>query len=146
MIEVVAAILEREGRVLIGRRQPAQAHPLKWEFPGGKVEPGESPPQALTRELEEELGIREAAGEEIARYEYTYPGRAPITLFFFRITSYQGEPRNLISAKCAGSPARTSAASISWKAICLSCAPSLQAQPRRKLVEGNDRSLRSRLR
>jgi 8-oxo-dGTP diphosphatase len=82
--------------VLIGRRQPAQAHPLKWEFPGGKVEPGESPPQALTRELEEELGIREAAGEEIARYEYTYPGRAPITLFFFRITSYQGEPRNLI--------------------------------------------------
>jgi len=94
--EVVAAILEREGRVLIGRRQPAQAHPLKWEFPGGKVEPGESPPQALTRELEEELGIREAAGEEIARYEYTYPGRAPITLFFFRITSYQGEPRNLI--------------------------------------------------
>jgi 8-oxo-dGTP diphosphatase len=96
MIEVVAAILEREGRVLIGRRQPAQAHPLKWEFPGGKVEPGESPPQALTRELEEELGIREAAGEEIARYEYTYPGRAPITLFFFRITSYQGEPRNLI--------------------------------------------------
>ena len=96
MIEVVAAILEREGRVLIGRRQPAQAHPQKWEFPGGKVEPGESPPQALTRELEEELGIREAAGEEIARYEYTYPGRAPITLFFFRITSYQGEPRNLI--------------------------------------------------
>src|ERR1035438_9822428 len=66
MIEVVAAILESEGRVLIGRRQPAQAHPLKWEFPGGKVEPGESPPQALTRELEEELGIREAAGEEIA--------------------------------------------------------------------------------
>lgn len=96
MIEVVAAILEREGRVLIGRRQPAQAHPLKWEFPGGKVEPGESPPQALTRELEEELGILQAAGEEIARYEYTYPGRAPITLFFFRITSYQGEPRNLI--------------------------------------------------
>ena len=96
MIEVVAAILEREGRVLIGRRQPAQAHPLKWEFPGGKVEPGESPPQALTRELEEELGIREAAGEEIARYPYTYPGKDPITLYFFRVLSFQGEPRNLI--------------------------------------------------
>ena len=96
MTEVVAAILEREGRVLIGRRQAAQAHPLKWEFPGGKVEPGESPPQALARELEEELGIRDAAGEEIARYQYTYPGKNPITLIFFRVTSWQGEPRNLI--------------------------------------------------
>jgi len=96
MTEVVAAILEREGRVLIGRRQPGQSHPLKWEFPGGKVEPGESPAQALSRELEEELGIRDAAGEEIGRYEYTYPGRHPITLYFFRVLSFQGEPRNLI--------------------------------------------------
>jgi len=96
MIEVVAAILEREGGVLIGRRQVVQAHPLKWEFPGGKVEPGESPAQALARELEEELGIHDAAGEEIARYQYTYPGKNPITLIFFRVTSFQGEPRNLI--------------------------------------------------
>lgn len=96
MIEVVAAILERDGSVLIGRRQPHQAHPLQWEFPGGKVEPGESPAQALARELEEELGIRRAAGEELARYQYTYPGKLPITLIFFRITSFQGEPRNLI--------------------------------------------------
>ncbi|MGB7759057.1 MAG: (deoxy)nucleoside triphosphate pyrophosphohydrolase [Bryobacteraceae bacterium] len=96
MTEVVAAILEREGRVLIGRRQPAQSHPLKWEFPGGKVEPGESPAQALARELEEELGIREAAGDEIARYQYTYPGRNAITLIFFRVSGFQGEPRNLI--------------------------------------------------
>jgi len=96
MVEVVAAILERDGRVLIGRRQAAQSHPLKWEFPGGKVEPGESPLQAVARELEEELGIRHASGNEIARYEYTYTGRDPIALIFFRITSYQGEPRNLI--------------------------------------------------
>jgi len=96
MIEVVAAILERDGRVLVGRRQPEQSHPLQWEFPGGKVEPGETPPQALTRELEEELGIRQAAGEEIARYEYTYRGKDPITLIFYRITAYQGEPQNLI--------------------------------------------------
>ena len=96
MTEVVAAILEREGRVLIGRRQPGQAHPLQWEFPGGKVEPGESPPQALARELEEELGILGAAGEEIARYQHTYPGKAPITLIFFRVASFKGEPRNLI--------------------------------------------------
>ncbi|HEY9140905.1 MAG TPA: NUDIX domain-containing protein [Bryobacteraceae bacterium] len=96
MTQVVAAILERDGRVLIGRRQPRQAHPLQWEFPGGKVEPGESPPEALARELEEELGIRRAAGEEIARYEYTYPGKDPITLIFFRVTRFHGEPQNLI--------------------------------------------------
>lgn len=96
MTEVVAAILEREGRVLIGRRKAEQSHPLKWEFPGGKVEPGESPPRALARELEEELGIRDAAGEEIERYQFTYPGRAAITLIFFRVTSFQGEPQNLI--------------------------------------------------
>jgi 8-oxo-dGTP diphosphatase len=96
MLEVVAAVVERDGRVLIGRRRPAQSHPLQWEFPGGKVEPGESLAQALERELEEELGIREAAGEEIARYEYTYPGKQPIRLIFFRVDSFDGEPRNLI--------------------------------------------------
>src|SRR5436309_1994133 len=73
MLQVVAAILEREGRVLICRRKPEQWHPLQWEFPGGKVEPDESPEQALARELEEELDIGQSAGEEIARYEYCYP-------------------------------------------------------------------------
>jgi len=96
MVQVVAAILESEGRILIGRRKAEQSHPLQWEFPGGKVEAGETPAQALARELEEELGIREAAGGEIARYQYTYPGKNPIELIFFRVTSYQGEPRNLI--------------------------------------------------
>jgi 8-oxo-dGTP diphosphatase len=96
MLEVVAAILEREGRILIGRRQPEQSHPLKWEFPGGKVETGETPEMGLTRELEEELGIRGARGEEITRYEYTYPGKQPIALIFFRVTGFEGEPRNLI--------------------------------------------------
>jgi mutator protein MutT len=96
MLEVVAAVMERDGRVLIGRRQPEQSHPLQWEFPGGKVEPGESLALALERELEEELGIRDAAGEEIARYEYAYPGKHPIRLIFFRVTSFDGEPRSLI--------------------------------------------------
>ena len=96
MVQVVAAILERSGTILIGRRRPQQSHPLQWEFPGGKVEPGESPAQALERELEEELGIRRACGVEIDRYEYTYPGRNPIELIFFGVDSYEGEPRNLI--------------------------------------------------
>jgi 8-oxo-dGTP diphosphatase len=96
MVQVVAAVIEREGRVLIGQRTPAQAHALQWEFPGGKVEDGESPAQALARELEEELGIRGAAGEEITRYPYSYPGRPPALLIFFRVIEFQGEPRNLV--------------------------------------------------
>ncbi|HUK14972.1 MAG TPA: (deoxy)nucleoside triphosphate pyrophosphohydrolase [Bryobacteraceae bacterium] len=96
MVQVVAAIIERDGRILICRRTGKQSHPLQWEFPGGKVEPGESPAQALSRELEEELGVRGAAGQEITRYEYTYPGRSPIGLIFIRVTGFTGEPHNLI--------------------------------------------------
>lgn len=96
MVQVVAAILEREGKILIGQRMPAQAHPLKWEFPGGKVEPEETPAHAVARELAEELGIHVTAAHEIERYRYTYPGKAPIELFFFRVTAFTGEPRNLI--------------------------------------------------
>ena len=96
MLQVVAGILERSGRILIGRRKEEQSHALQWEFPGGKVEPGETAEQALARELEEELGIRRAAGTEIARYEYRYPGKDPIELIFFRVESYDGEPRNLV--------------------------------------------------
>jgi 8-oxo-dGTP diphosphatase len=96
MLQVVAAIIERDGRILIGQRQPSQTHPLKWEFPGGKIEPGETPEQALARELEEELDIHGAAGTEITRYAYTYPGKNPIELIFFRVTQFRGEPRNRI--------------------------------------------------
>ena len=96
MVQVVAAIIERQGRLLICRRMPEQSHPLKWEFPGGKVEPGETPEQALARELEEELGIHGAAGQEIMRYEHTYPGRDTIMLIFFRVREFGGEPHNAI--------------------------------------------------
>jgi 8-oxo-dGTP diphosphatase len=96
MTEVVAAIIERDGRVLICQRKPDQAHPLKWEFPGGKVEPGESPRDALARELEEELAIQAGIGDEIARYPFAYPGKKPILLIFFRVTTFAGEPRNRV--------------------------------------------------
>jgi 8-oxo-dGTP diphosphatase len=96
MLQVVAAILERDGNVLIGQRTVAQSHPLKWEFPGGKVEPGETPEQALARELEEELAIQNAQAREIQRYLYTYPGKNPVELIFLRVTSFEGEPQNLI--------------------------------------------------
>ena len=107
MVQVVAAIIERQGKILIGRRKAAQSHPLQWEFPGGKVEPGETPAQALARELEEELGLRGAAGPEIVRYEYTYAGRDPIRLFFFRVTEFQGEPTNVIFHEMRWEPAQS---------------------------------------
>jgi 8-oxo-dGTP diphosphatase len=96
MLQVVAAILERNGRVLICRRRADQAHPLQWEFPGGKVEAGETAADAVARELREELGIEATAGPEIARYEYTYPGKTPILLLFLRVAAFRGEPRNVI--------------------------------------------------
>src|SRR5688572_9556980 len=96
MVQVVAAVLEREGRVLICQRKAGQWHAFKWEFPGGKVEPGESPEQAVRRELDEELGISDAAGEEITRYEYCYPDRPPIELIFYRVRNFAGEPRNRV--------------------------------------------------
>ncbi len=95
MLTVVAAVMEREGQVLIAQRKRTGQHPLKWEFPGGKVESGETPEAALARELEEELGVRAQVGKEIARYEYQYPGRWPILLMFYRVTELSGEPKNL---------------------------------------------------
>lgn len=94
MTTVVAAVIERGGRVLIGQRKNAGHHPLKWEFPGGKVEPGETPEAAAVRELAEELAIRAKLAGEIMRYEYQYPGRTPILLIFYRVVVFEGEPEN----------------------------------------------------
>jgi mutator protein MutT len=88
MTTVVAGIVERDGAILICRRRADQPHPLKWEFPGGKAEPGESPAEALRRELREELEIDSAPGAEIARYEFAYPGKSPILLIFIRVAAW----------------------------------------------------------
>ena len=71
MTTVVAGVLIRDNRILICQRRADQAHALKWEFPGGKLEAGESPEQALVRELREELGIESTPIRELMRYEYT---------------------------------------------------------------------------
>ena len=91
---VVAAIIERDGRVLIGQRRRDDSHPLKWEFPGGKIEPGESPQEALARELEEELAIQARIGAEMGRATHRYPGRSRVDLIFFEVSEFQGEPVN----------------------------------------------------
>ena len=69
-------------------------HPLKWEFPGGKVESGETLEGALQRELREELGIHASGPHEITRYQYAYPGKTPILLVFFGANDFSGEIEN----------------------------------------------------
>jgi len=96
MTTVVAAILRSNGKVLICRRRADQPHALKWEFPGGKVEPGESPEAALTRELREELGIESEPGTELMRYEFAYPGKSEILLIFLEVATWSGAIENRI--------------------------------------------------
>ncbi len=99
-MEVVAAVIERDGQILIGQRKAGGRHALKWEFPGGKVEPGEEPRAALARELREELGIEAQIGEEIERYDFTYAAQ-PTHLIFFRVKEFAGEPKNFEFAQIA---------------------------------------------
>jgi len=96
MKRVVAAVIERNGRLLVCQRTKHQTMPLKWEFPGGKIEEGEQPRDALRRELDEELGIQAKIGDEIARIQHTYPNGATVELRFFLVREYDGELENRI--------------------------------------------------
>lgn len=95
-LRVVAGVIEREGKILVGQRRAGDRFQYKWEFPGGKVEPDEDPKDALARELSEELGITAGIGEELARYVHQYPGRTSILLIFFRVREFSGEPANFV--------------------------------------------------
>lgn len=96
---VVAGVIERDGRVLVCRRAEDYPHPLKWEFPGGKVEEGETPAAALARELREELGTEAEIGGEIESYAFRYPGKTPILLRFYRVRRFAPEPVNRVFAE-----------------------------------------------
>ena len=87
---VVAAAVERGGRVLVVRRAPGQKLEGKWELPGGKVEPGETEEMALAREMREELGIDGAALDLVAENAYKYDFGA-ITLRLYRFLWTGGE-------------------------------------------------------
>ena len=82
MLTVVAAVTEREGRVMLCQRRPGAHNALKWEFPGGKIEPGESPEEALARELREELGIEADVGRIRDAVYHRYPDRDVLVLFY----------------------------------------------------------------
>jgi 8-oxo-dGTP diphosphatase len=95
-VEVVAGLIFDEGRVLVCQRNLQSSFALKWEFPGGKIEPGEDPESALRRELKEELSIEAGLLEEISRHEHCYPEIVKVNLRFFRVLEYSGEVKNLV--------------------------------------------------
>ena len=91
-VEVVAAVIERsDGSFLLAQRPKGKVYAGYWEFPGGKVEPGEALAAALARELHEELGIDVETAHPWIVQTYTYP-HATVRLNFFRVRAWQGEP------------------------------------------------------
>jgi 8-oxo-dGTP diphosphatase len=96
MKQVVAALIWQDGTVLVCQRTRHQTMPLKWEFPGGKIEEGEQPRDAMRRELEEELGIDAVVGDEVARFRHEYPNGSAVELRFYDVRKYAGEIENRI--------------------------------------------------
>ena len=90
MTTVTFAIIEKDGKILIARRAAVQRLAGKWEFPGGKVEIGESPEECLKRELEEEFGIQAEVGEFITSNKHHYD-HISIELLTFRVKYISGE-------------------------------------------------------
>ncbi len=96
MKRVVAGLIFKDGKFLVCQRTRHQTMPLKWEFPGGKIEEGEQPRDALRRELDEELGIDAKIGDEIRRIQHQYPNGGSVELRFFLVQDYSGELENRI--------------------------------------------------
>ena len=96
MKQVVAALIVRDEQVLICQRTRHQSMPLKWEFPGGKIEAGEQPRAALSRELDEELGIAATIGDEVARIQHLYKNGGAVELRFYLVARFSGEVENRI--------------------------------------------------
>jgi 8-oxo-dGTP diphosphatase len=96
MKQVVAALILKDDQILVCQRTRHQTMPLKWEFPGGKIETGEQPRDALRRELDEELGIEAQIGKEVARIRYDYKGGGSVELRFFVVHQYKREIENRI--------------------------------------------------
>ena len=88
----VAGVAEKDGAYLMVRRVPGGPRGGRWEFPGGKIEPGETPQQALRREWDEELGLEVSVGEQIARGSFENRGRT-FSLRAFRVRLGDGEPQ-----------------------------------------------------
>lgn len=95
-IHVVAGLIYRDGRLLVCQRHRDSAFPLKWEFPGGKIEEGEVPIDALRRELKEELDIEMGEAQLVYRHDHDYAGGPQVSLHFFCVSEFVGEAKNLV--------------------------------------------------
>ena len=93
-VTVAAALICRDGRFLVGQRPAHKARGLLWEFVGGKLEPGETGPEALIRECREELGVTVAVGPLYARLTHTYPDLT-VELLLYQAAIAEGTPRLL---------------------------------------------------
>jgi len=89
---VAAGVLEREGTILAARRKRGSHLEGHWEFPGGKLEPGESPEDCLVRELAEEIGVRVRPQEILEVVFHKYPEKS-VLLLFYRCELLEGEPQ-----------------------------------------------------
>jgi 8-oxo-dGTP diphosphatase len=103
MKEVAVGVVTHDGRVLACQRRATARYPLKWEFPGGKIEKGETPPEALARELHEELDIHAVVGQEFFRQEWIYPDGltdpakdGAFRVRYFHVQSFSGTPVNRV--------------------------------------------------
>ena len=96
MLTVVAALIECDGKLLVCQRRRGSRFELKWEFPGGKVDPGESLETALARELREELAATARIGPEVYRVRYKYAEmKEPLELIFFAARLDPAKVKNL---------------------------------------------------
>ena len=98
MIPVVAALIVRDGRLLIARRPEGKHMAGRWEFPGGKLECGESPEEAIEREIREELAAEIRAGRVYQAIAYSYPEK-DVLLLFYAASIVSGEPRPVEEAE-----------------------------------------------
>ena len=92
---MVGGIIVDENKILVAQRSIQKEHPLKWEFPGGKVNENENPIEALKREMKEELSVDVKKSKLLLDYEYEYQDIKKIHLYFYKIDEYTGKVRNI---------------------------------------------------
>jgi mutator protein MutT len=97
------AVIERSGSVLLALRPPGSHMAGHWEFPGGRIEPGETPEACIRRELREELGVEARVVGSLGVLDHAYPDRR-VVLHCFRCEIVSGEPRPLASERLAWTP------------------------------------------